>query len=144
MAKDFVQRGVPLSGIGLQLHVSTGFDQLEPLDDLNRNVKRLAALGLEVQFTEVDVDMQSGNAISLGAEANTYKDLLKVCLRQPQCTLFQTWGFTDRDSWISQSYPGHGWALPFDQNYGKKPAYGAMLKELESHGDNGPRPLHSR
>lgn len=144
MAKDFVKRGVPLSGIGLQLHVSTGFDQPGALDELNRNVKRLAALGLEVQFTEVDVDLQSGNAFSLGAEANTYKDLLKICLKQPQCTLFQTWGFTDKDSWISQSYPGHGWALPFDQNYGKKPAYHAMLKELEQQGNNGPRPLRSR
>jgi endo-1,4-beta-xylanase len=27
MAKDFVKRGVPLSGIGLQLHIIPGFDQ---------------------------------------------------------------------------------------------------------------------
>lgn len=144
MAKDFVKRGVPLSGIGLQLHVSTNFDQPQTLDALNRNVKRLAALGLEVQFTEVDVNLPSGDAASLAEEANTYKDLLKVCLKQPQCTLFQTWGFTDRASWIPHLYPGHGWALPFDRNYDKKPAYRAMLRELESRGDNGPRPLRSR
>ena len=71
-------------------------------------------------------------AASLAAEANTYKDLLAVCLRQPACTAFQTWGFTDKHSWIPGEYPGYGWALPFDRNYRKKPAYFAMLKELNS------------
>ena len=76
MAKDFVRRGVPLSGVGLELHVSTGIDQPDALDAISRNIRRLAALGLEVQFTEVDVQLRDGGASSLGAEANTYKDLL--------------------------------------------------------------------
>ena len=132
MAKDFVKRGVPLSGIGLELHVSTGIDQPDALDSISRNIRRLAALGLEVQFTEVDVQLHDGSASILAAEANTYKDLLELCLRQPACTAFQTWGFTDKHSWIPTTYAGYGWALPFDRNYRKKPAYFALLKELNS------------
>ena len=133
MAKDFVKRGVPLSGIGLEFHIGPGFDQLDNLDSLNRNVRRLAALGLEVQFTEVDVRLPNNNAANLSVQAQNYKDLLNICLQQPACTAFQTWGFTDKHSWIPAIDHGHGWALPFDQNYRKKPAYFAMLKKLNSH-----------
>jgi endo-1,4-beta-xylanase len=139
MAKDFVRRGVPLSGIGLQLHIGPGFDQQDSLGDLSKNIRRLAALGLEVQFTEVDVREHDGSNFSQSEQANAYKDLLDACLRQTACTLFQTWGFTDKYSWISD-----GWALPMDKNYRKKRAYSAMLAKLKSRGNDGPRPPHSR
>ncbi len=139
MAKDFVKRGVPLAGIGLQLHVAPDFDQPDNLESLRRNIQRLGALGLEVQFTEVDVRLTNQSAWSLSVQAQTYKDLLAVCLHQPACTLFQTWGFTDKHSWIPAFYHGYGWALPFDRNYKKKPAYYAMLKTLKSRADSQDR-----
>ena len=129
MARDFLSRGVPLNRIGLQLHVKSDFNSF---DSLRQNIHRLANLGLEVQFTEVDVKLPERSDISLRAEAEIYKDLLDACLAEPACTLFQTWGFTDRYSWIPQTFPGNGWALPFDENYQKKPAYDAMLKKLQS------------
>jgi len=144
MAKDFVKRGVPLAGIGLQLHEGLSIDSPDALDSLSRNVRRLAALGLEVQFTEVDIRLPDDSAFNLAAQADAYKDLLKVCLREPACTAFQTWGFTDKHSWVPAVYHHEGWALPFDQNYGKKPAYTAMLKELKSQGDGRARPPASR
>ncbi len=140
MAKDFVKRGVPLAGIGLQLHVAPDFDQPATLDSLRKNIRRLAALGLEVQFTEVDVRLTNHSTWSLAVQAQTYKDLLAVCLHQPRCTAFQTWGFTDKHSWIPGEYHGYGWALPFDREYKKKPAYDAMLKTLRAPGDDQPRP----
>jgi endo-1,4-beta-xylanase len=144
MAKDFVKRGVPLSGIGLQLHITPAFAQADALDELTKNLRRLAALGLEVQFTEVDVREHDGSSFSQSEQANAYKDLLDICLRQPACTLFQTWGFTDKYSWIPEENPGYGWALPLDKNYQKKRAYSAMLAKLKSRGNDGPRPPHSR
>ena len=144
MARDFVKRGVPLTGVGFQLHVGTGFDEPDKLRSLGQNMKRFAALGLEVQFTEVDVQLHDGSASSLAAQAGTYGDLLNECVRQPACTLFQTWGFTDKHSWIPATYPGLGWALPFDKNYNKKPAFTAMLKKLKGRGYVGPRPKTSR
>lgn len=129
MAKDFLSRGVPLNGIGLQLHVGSDFNSF---GSLRQNIHRLAELGLEVQFTEVDVRLRDASDSSLRAQADIYKNLLGECLREPACTLFQTWGFTDRISWIPQAFPGYGWGLPFDENYRKKTAYNAMLKGLQS------------
>jgi len=131
MAQDFVNRGVPLTGIGLQLHVETSFDSTSTLESLSQNIQRLGALGLEVHFTEVDVRLQDGSATSLAAQAKSYQDLLKVCLAQTACKVFQTWGFTDMHSWIPEFYPGFGWALPFDETYAKKPAYDSLLKTLQ-------------
>jgi len=141
MARDFLRRGVPLNGIGLQLHVGADFNSFGPL---RQNIHRLAELGLELHFTEVDVRLRDNSASSLRVEADIYKDLLDACLREPACTLFQTWGFTDRYSWIPEALPGYGWALPFDESYRKKPAYGAMLKKLQSADNVESRPRASR
>jgi endo-1,4-beta-xylanase len=131
MAQDFVTRGVPLAGIGLELHIDPSFDSTGTLASLSQNIQRLGALGLEVHFTEVDVRLPDSSAASLTMQAKTYQDLLTVCLAQPSCKAFQTWGFTDKYSWIPSFFTGFGWALPFDQNYAKKPAYTSLLQKMQ-------------
>ena len=41
-----------------------------------------------------------------------------------------TWGFTDKHSWVPGFFSGEGAALPFDENYNKKPAYEAIRAAL--------------
>ena len=53
-----------------------------------------AALGLQVHVTELDVKCPSG--CDLAQQADVYRQLLRVCLAQPACTNFETWGFTDK------------------------------------------------
>jgi endo-1,4-beta-xylanase len=131
MAQDFVKRGVPLSGIGMQLHIDPAFDSPSNLASLSQNIQRLGALGLEVHFTEIDVRLQSNSSNDLAAQELVYRDLMNVCLQQSSCKLFQTWGFTDRYSWIPSFFTGYGWGLPFDASYGKKPAYTGLAKALQ-------------
>jgi hypothetical protein len=54
MVKDFKHRGVPIDGVGLQLHIS----QLD-LDTaaIAANIMRLTALGVQVHITELDVSL---------------------------------------------------------------------------------------
>jgi endo-1,4-beta-xylanase len=54
MARDFLSRGMPLNGIGLQMHLSVG---PLPLDKIDENIGRLEDLGLQVQITELDVGL---------------------------------------------------------------------------------------
>ncbi len=57
--------------------------------------------------------------------------MVHVCLQNPACTAIQTWGFTDKYSWIgSHSHGTRGRALWFDKTYQPKPAYDAVLQEL--------------
>ena len=133
MVKDFRQRGVPIDGVGLQMHIS----QLD-LDtaSIASNIARLTALGVQVHITELDVSLPiapDGTVAKddLAKQAEIYRAIVRACLQSPGCTAIQTWGFTDKYSWIgSHSHHTRGAALPFDRSYKPKPAYDAILGAL--------------
>jgi len=134
IVRDFRQRGVPIDGVGLQMHLF-GFDV--DAAAVAANIARLTALGLQVHITELDVslplDPATGQARKedLVRQADVYRAVLRACIENPGCTAIQTWGFTDKYSWIgSHSHGTQGAALPFDRAYRPKPAYGAMIAEL--------------
>jgi endo-1,4-beta-xylanase len=130
MAEDFKKRGVPLDGIGFQAHVSLKFDDPAKLASFARNLERFAKLGLELHITELDIRLSDSSPASLAAQAKLYGEITTVCVQQPACKLVQTWGFTDKHSWIPAFYKGQGWALLWDDKYQKKPAYEAVRDAL--------------
>jgi endo-1,4-beta-xylanase len=118
--------GVPVHGVGLQMHV--GIEAPPDTAALGSNLRRLAALGLQVQITEMDVRMGSGNgteAERLAAQAVVYQGVLATCLSVPACTALVTWGVSDRYTWLHPDTP-----LPLDATYRPKPAYRAMIDAL--------------
>ena len=129
LVKDLLQRGVPIHGVGLQMHVALGWHP-KP-QDVAANMERLAALGLEVHITEMDVRIKSpATEEELAAQARIYRDMLEVCLSAENCKAFVLWGFTDRHSWIPQFFRGWGSGLIFDSSYQPKPAYDALMDVL--------------
>jgi endo-1,4-beta-xylanase len=133
MVKKFKENGVPIHGVGLQLHIPA-LD--EDVSRIAANIARLTALGLQVHITELDVALPldaTGNVRSedLARQAEIYRQVVKACLHQTGCTAIQMWGFTDKYSWIgSHSRGKSGQALPFDRAYQPKPAYRAIRDEL--------------
>lgn len=100
------------------------------------NITRLTALGVQVHFTELDVSLpvdSSGRVRTedLTHQAGIYRGIVRTCLDSPSCTAIQTWGFTDKYSWIgSHSHGARGQALPFDRAYQPKAAYRAVREEM--------------
>ncbi len=127
LVKGLLQRGIPVDGVGLQMHIS--LDRYPDPQDVLANMQRLTALGLEVQITEMDVKTQDDTrplAAKLAAEAQLYGEMLHTCLSATRCTAFVMWGFTDAHSWIP-AYTGHpDYPLVFDAQYRPKPAYFAL------------------
>src|SRR5208282_5044238 len=111
MVKDFKKRGVPIDGVGFQTHVSLKFDDPKKLASCAKNLERFAKLGLELQITELDIRLDDSSAASLAAQAKLYGEITALCVQQPACKALQTWGFTDKHSWIPDFYKGQGWAL---------------------------------
>ena len=153
MVKDFKRRGVPIDGVGLQMHLS--LQDAPRLASLDANINRLAALGLQVHITEMDVGLPlrtgerasgqssnpapgSGSTLALDdadvrQQAELYGLVAGVCARNLGCTAFQTWGFTDRYSWIPAFTHGkRGGGLLFDASYKPKLCDDAVLKAFES------------
>ena len=135
MVKDFRTRGVPIDGVGLQMHLSRlDYDTAAVAD----NIARLTKLGLQVHITELDISLPvdangQASASDLEKHADLYQKVVRACLQHSGCTAIQTWGFTDKYSWIgSHSHGTRGAALPFDRAYQPKPAYSAILNELRA------------
>jgi endo-1,4-beta-xylanase len=128
MLRDFKARGVPVDGIGMQMHLVVG--QL-PLTSMTQNFARFAALGLKVQITELDIRTATpATAAALQTQAQNYRDVFALCVQQPACDMIVMWGFTDRASWIPGTFAGQGDALLFDAAFQPKPAYTSVLDYL--------------
>ena len=137
MVRDFRQRGVPIDGVGFQMHI---VHLHADVASISANIKRFTALGVQVHITEMDVALPvdaEGNARAedLPLQADLYRQIATACvthrLSDSGCTAIQTWGFTDKYSWIgSHSKKTQGAALLFDRNYRAKPAYLALRNTL--------------
>ena len=133
MVTDFVNRGVPIDGVGFQMHISPQW--LPSMPSMAANMKALATLGLEVHITEMDVAVpvnSSGLASDsdLATQAQIYQNVLEVCLEQPNCTAFQVWGVSYNDSWLKGRTSAAG--LPFDFNYQPTPAFTSLMNAWEN------------
>jgi endo-1,4-beta-xylanase len=126
LVSGLVASGVPIDGVGLQMHVSA--NNRPPDASIAANMRRLAGLGLTVHISEMDVRINSvpgSQQARLDAQRNTYHDIVRVCIQEPRCEAVTFWGFTDAHTWISGDSP-----LLFDTRYMPKPAYTGVLEAL--------------
>jgi len=133
MLTDFKEHNVPIDGVGLQMHLDLNADVFS----IAQNIQRFSDSGLQVHTTEADVGIAVDrnrrvlNPEDLARQARIYEAILTACLRQRGCTAFQTWGFSDKYSWINSTSRGtKGAALLFDARYRPKPAYAAAQQVL--------------
>jgi len=130
MVQAFRKNGVPIDAIGMQMHITSGGIDMT---SFQQNMKRLANLGLDIYITEMDVRIpKNAQEAGLLDQAQVYAQVLKACLAQPACKGLQTWGMSDKYSWVPGFYKGFGSALLFDENYQPKPAYYAVEHVLKS------------
>jgi endo-1,4-beta-xylanase len=136
MLEGMLERGVPIDGVGLQMH-TLNINGAPTIADFIANIDRLAALGLDVVISEMDISTcASGGTVPERLEAQRQRvyNLVAACVTRPACTEITLWGLTDRYSWldtnpdISQCENGQQpLGLLFDSNYQAKPAYAGAL-----------------
>jgi GH35 family endo-1,4-beta-xylanase len=128
MVQDFKNRGIPIDAVGFQGHLTSGGIDAASFAS---NMQRFASLGVKVRITELDVRLAvPATDADLQKQANIYQAVLNGCLSQPACKSVQTWGITDKYSWIPGTFPGFGAALLFDASYAAKSAYFAVQTRL--------------
>ncbi|RSM59301.1 1,4-beta-xylanase [Amycolatopsis sp. WAC 01376] len=124
LVRTLKQQGVPIDGVGFQAHLATqyGFP-----GGYQANLARFAALDVDVAITEADVRIpMPADTTKLNTQASYFKQLWDGCHAVARCVEFTTWGFTDRHSWVPDTFPGQGAACLFDSNLRPKPAYGRI------------------
>jgi endo-1,4-beta-xylanase len=133
LVEGMLNRGIPIHGIGEQLHLHywghpwEDLNEIVNLADLRSMIQSFASLGLEVRITEMDMRIQTpADPAHLQMQADVFEGVFQVCADEPNCTALMTWGVSDADSWIPYAHPGWGAGLLLDENYAAKPAYDAL------------------
>ena len=123
LVRRLKERGVPIGGVGLQMHVAA--QNRPPSADIAANMRRLAELGLLVNISEMDVrvkDVAGDKNTRLTVQRLEYQDIVALCVAEPACHAVTFWGFTDLYSWIDTFF-GADDPLLFDEAYAAKPAF---------------------
>jgi endo-1,4-beta-xylanase len=138
LVRDLKSRNVPLDGVGLQYHTNLRgpYDQ----QTLVTTMQRLAAMGVELEITEMDVGtslLDGSTEQRFARQGQVYGDAARACNAVAACTRLTTWGFTDRVSWLGPTELG----LPFDGQYRPKPAWDALRAGFASRSARSSRRL---
>ncbi len=130
LVRTLLDDGVPVHGIGFQGHL--GLDNRFDRAQIIANLRCFRDLGLEVQFTEVDMGIpQPTTPEKLEQQAEEYATRIAIA-RDLGATAFVWWGFTDAHSWLPTFTKGQfDDGLLFDRDCRPKPAHGAVLRALE-------------
>lgn len=130
---------VPVDALGIQAHLSVGrypFSEAK----LRDYVRQAAAMGLEIQITELDCTDKLAPAEIPARDrmvADEYRRFLDVVLDEPAVKLVMTWGLSDRYSWIVRHENSaeerrvdgeEERPLPFDRDLKRKPVWFALAE----------------
>lgn len=130
LVSDFVRRGVPIDGVGLEMHV--GADGRYPtLAELKNVMAQYAALGLRVSITELDV-LRPVEGDPVLVQRAAYNTVAQACQESTNCVGVTIWGVADQYSWRSAPQM----ATLITSNFTRKRAYDLVRCRLSD-----PKPL---
>jgi endo-1,4-beta-xylanase len=137
MVSGLVASGVPIDGIGFQMHTVPD-DRGPGFVEFQGNVERYAELGLAIDITEMDVTLCGiGNSeFALEAQRFRYNRLVSACFASSACRAISLWGVGDANSWLNDTGCGAAavgilpMPLAFDDAYARKPAWWGIYDAL--------------
>jgi endo-1,4-beta-xylanase len=130
--------GTPVDAVGIQAHLTAVGGPPFSAERLRRFFAEIAALGLTIQITELDVTDENAPADIAARDrliADTYRRFLDAALDEPAVKMVVTWGLSDRHSWIVRHETNElKWRkdglpsrpLSFDADLRPKPAFTAI------------------
>jgi endo-1,4-beta-xylanase len=135
LVNELKSQGAKIDGIGTQMHIGSN----TPLSGIDQMMQKLAATGLKIRVSELDIRTGNGgaagtppNTTTLANQAVMYKYVASSYLRNipaSQRAGITVWGLTDNTSWLYNN--GAEYPLLYDQNYNKKPCYTSFLQALK-------------
>ncbi|KAK7690461.1 hypothetical protein QCA50_005559 [Cerrena zonata] len=129
LVKQLKAANVPLDGVGLQGHFIVGALP----GNIQQNIEAFTALGVEVAITELDIRMTLPSTPALLAQQQKdYQTVITACKNVAGCVGVTIWDYTDKYSWVPQTFSGQGAACPWDQNLVKKPAFDGIVAGLQA------------
>jgi endo-1,4-beta-xylanase len=128
LVDTLLAKGVPINGVGFQMHQSDQTSNNNIIAVLDSMVLR----NVLIHISELDVAMNPEDNLKktytpavADLEFGKYKFMARFVKTIPSSKFYgiTTWDVTDRDSWIPPTYMRPDWPLPFDSFYQKKLCY---------------------
>ncbi|KAJ3117948.1 hypothetical protein HK100_000709 [Physocladia obscura] len=125
-------RGIPIDGIGSESHLIVG--NVSPSGYASTIAQMAAAFpGVLVAITELDIRMPTpATTANLNQQETDYYSVVSACVQYSACIGVETWGISDKYSWIPSTFSGYGAALPYDANFVPKPAVTGIVNGFGS------------
>lgn len=133
MVKSMKERGIPIDGVGMQMHTRTT-DEDPPVPEFVANLERLLALGVEVVLSEMDVRYCENGTDE--QQKKRFHDIIAACVAHAGCGAITIWGISDQYSFLNDrtdlqcagSLPPR--PLLWDNDYKKKPSFDGVMDAL--------------
>jgi endo-1,4-beta-xylanase len=136
LVNELKAQGVPIHGIGIQMHITTRVDR----GGIENALKKLSATGLKIHVSEMDVRTNPWNYFGyrqsnedMIAQRDLYRFVVGAYYRiVPAAQRFGItfWDPTDKYSWIIINQNKEDAPTLFDVNMQKKPAYYGVIVGL--------------
>ncbi len=144
LLKGLKEKGIPVHGVGLQAHWSVSTPTRQ---ELEKSIEMFSSLGLQIQFTELDISVYSGRQggqLIQGQQQQQQKAEFTAEMEQQQLEKYKMvfdvfrkykknitgvtfWNVSDKYTWLDgrgrKNYP-----LLFDQELKPKKAYWEVVK----------------
>ena len=138
LVSDLKRRGIPIHGLGLQMHINVDSKRNELQEVLDKS----AATGLKIHLSELDIAVNPKNNPDFiydekvaSAQAEQFNFVFKSYAKIPAAQQYGItfWNISDKDSWLRgyfkrpKEYP-----LLFDDKMKRKPAYTTLINFLHT------------
>lgn len=136
MANRFQTDGFPIDGIGAQFHYGKDTNT----DTINEGLIDLAASGLLIHISELDIKMNSSqsdlfvlSSLIAQQQSDIYESIVTTYQSFPESQKFgiSTWGVSDKYTWLTTEWHTKEQPLLLDSNFNKKIAYLGFLNGLQ-------------
>jgi len=122
-----------VDGMGMQSHLVLGGHSLA---DYEKALHKYGSFGLEINITELDIHATDPSEEGMKKLADTYGELFRILVSAKKkglanVTSVTFWGMKDDESWLTGFRKEKSYPLLFDDNYGEKAAYHAVVKVVE-------------
>ena len=120
-------RGVPIDGIGMQMHIDAAYPPNK--EAVIKNMQRFGTIGVPTYITEFDVNVNSvkGNAAyKTRLESQITSDMTRACIESKSCVSFDVFGVTEKESLLKFISGTNSPSYLFTSRYQPKPSFYAF------------------
>ncbi len=122
--KDAKARGVPIDGLGMQMHIDGNNPPKKA--DVIKNIQRFGEIGVPTYVTEFDVNLnrvEGSDEFKSDLESQITYDMVRACIESGYCVSFTEFGTTDKDKFIKWLTGDDSHAYLLDKKYRPKPSF---------------------